>query len=79
MSTFPIGELCVMRYPQEQEWIVCVCRGPTGRRETLGRFEDMAAASDFAMAERDRRRAGGEEVAVHFPDDCPCCGKLARL
>lgn len=78
MSRYPIGELCVMRYPREHTWLVCICRGPTGRRETLGRFDDMASASEFAMAERDRRREAGEVIGIHFPDDCPCCGTLSR-
>ncbi len=75
-AQYPIGQLCVLRYPQDQDWIVCICRGPTGRRETLGRFPDLAAASDFAIAERDRRRAEGADCIIHFPDDCPCCGQI---
>jgi hypothetical protein len=75
----PIGELCVLRYPDEADWIVCICHGPTGQRETLGKFADLASASDWALIERDKRLAQGIPCNVHFPDDCPCCGKLAGL
>jgi hypothetical protein len=72
----PVGDICVLREPQADTWSVSICRGlatPT----MLGRFADREKATEFALAERDRRReAEGVELTVHFPDDCPCYRNL---
>jgi hypothetical protein len=72
MTEQPIGDLCVLRNEEGNSWSVALCRGQ-GQREHLGQFADRQQAAEFALAERDRRRQAGEaELAVHFPDDCPC-------
>ncbi len=68
----PIGELCVLRDESGAGWSVAICRGNVVDREVLARFSDSAKAAEFAVAERDRRRADGVELTIHFPDDCPC-------
>lgn len=67
----PVGDICVLPDPQKGTWIVSICRGMANSTH-LGAFPDREKAAEFAFAERDRRRAEGTELNVHFPDDCPC-------
>lgn len=74
----PVGSLCVLRDDDLTGWAVSICRGG-GKREFLNRFATQGEAAEFALAERDRRRASGlGELVVHFPDDCPCHGGVPR-
>ncbi|MCC6239631.1 MAG: hypothetical protein IT448_04975 [Phycisphaerales bacterium] len=73
---YPIGQLCVIRHPRQQDYMVCICHGPAGKRELLGRFPDLAAASEFALLERDKRSGQGDIRVIQFPDDCPCSGEV---
>jgi hypothetical protein len=68
----PAHELCVLRDDDHTSWVVSICHGQ-GRREPLARFKKRDEAAEYALAERDRRRAqSGVELTIHFPDDCPC-------
>lgn len=72
MITEPIGDICVIRDDDTNKWTVTVCRG-AGTREVLRNCASREEAAEFAYAERDRfRRHHSLELAVHFPDDCPC-------
>jgi hypothetical protein len=69
----PTGSLCVLRV-DENTWTVSLCRAPQ-ERQVLRRFETRAAAAEWALAERARRREAGQgNVTIHFPESCPCCG-----
>ena len=69
----PIGSLCVLADESHQHWLVSICQGG-GHKLVLRRFERQDEAADWALEERARRIAAGEELRViHFPDDCPCC------
>jgi hypothetical protein len=71
----PIGSLCVLRDDDLAGWVVAICRGRDNPKEILRRFATRGEASEFALAERDRRKTAGTSSAViHFPDDCPCTG-----
>ncbi len=71
----PVGEICVLRdLAWKETWTVSICGG-AGKPEPVATFTDRAKAYAFALAERDRRRESGAELAVHFPDDCPCYGR----
>lgn len=72
MTSEPIGDICVIRDDDNNEWTVTICRGQ-GTRDQLRSFRTREEASEFAYAERDRfRKHRGLELAIHFPDDCPC-------
>lgn len=67
-----IGDICVLSDQKGGDtWTVSICSG-NGRSRPLGVFDDRASACDFAMEEAQRIRGSGQEVKVHFPDDCPC-------
>ena len=70
MNHSPIGDLCVLKDFPAGSWTVSICWG--GAREHLRTFVNYARASEFALEERERRRLTGEELTIHFPDDCPC-------
>ena len=68
----PIGSLCVLRDDDLTGWVVSICQG-MGQRQVLGCFASRGEAAEYALAERDRRRAAGNPaIMIHFPDDCPC-------
>jgi len=68
----PIGDICVLREERGNDWTVTICRGQ-GTRQRIRSFPTREQAAEFACAERDRyRRYRGLELAIHFPDDCPC-------
>ena len=65
-------KICVIRTDDQKRWRVSLCGG-FAARTPLGEFETREEAADFALAERDRRRAKDNvEIIVHLPDDCPC-------
>jgi hypothetical protein len=73
----PVGDLCVLLADDGQTWVVAICRGNRTRDE-LARFPNREEASEFVLAERDRRLSQhGVALDVHFPDDCPCIYNLA--
>ena len=68
----PIGSLCVLADDSHTHWLVSICQG-NGNKLILRRFESRDNAAEWAIEERARRIASGEEPRViHFPDDCPC-------
>jgi hypothetical protein len=68
----PIGDICVIRDDESDQWTVATCRG-NGTREVLHTCATREQAAELAYAERDRfRRNRGLELTIHFPDDCPC-------
>ena len=72
MTSEPIGDICVIRDDDTNQWAVTICRG-NGTREQLRKCRTPEEAAEFAYAERDRfRKHRGMELTVHFPDDCPC-------
>ena len=72
MNSEPIGDICVIRDDEGNEWSVTLCRGQ-GTRDHLKSFKTREEAAEFAYAERDRfRKHRGFELMIHFPDDCPC-------
>ncbi len=70
MNRSPIGDLCVLKDFHAGSWNVSICWG--GIREHLQTFVDYGRASEFALEEQERRRMAGEDLVIHFPDDCPC-------
>lgn len=68
----PVGDICVLvNLAWKNTWTVSICAGK-GKPEPLGTFEDREKACAYALAEAQRRREAGQELRVHFPDDCPC-------
>lgn len=64
--------ICVMRSNDHKDWVVSLCQRGAKRCE-LAQFDSREEAAEFAIAERDRRRAeDGQEAVIHMPDDCPC-------
>jgi hypothetical protein len=66
------ANLCILRENQSDDWQVVLCGGnaPT---KVLGRFEEFARASEFAVQYRDQLQADTcAALCIHFPDDCPC-------
>ncbi len=72
MTSEPIGDICVIRDDETNQWTVTICRG-SGTRELLRKCSTREEAAELAYAERDRfRKNRSIELMVHFPDDCPC-------
>ena len=72
MLSEPIGDICVIRDDESNQWTVTTCRG-NGTREVLKTCATREQAAELAYAERDRfRKTRGLELTIHFPDDCPC-------
>ena len=68
----PLGDLCIIFDPPQNDWAVVVCSGQ-GVHDPLGRFATREKAAEFAMAQREEKRAAtGQELTIHYPDDCPC-------
>ncbi len=66
------GSICVLRDENLIGWRVAICGG-NGRGTVLQRFSSQSEATQWAMAERDRRHAAGEDKwVVRVNDDCPC-------
>ena len=72
MSDQTVPDICILRSEDHAEWVVSACER-NGKRCRLAQFATREEASEFALAERDRRRAAtGQEPTIQFPDDCPC-------
>jgi len=66
------ADICILRSDDHTGWVVSVCER-NGKPCRLAQFATREEASEFALAERDRRRAEtGQEPTIQFPDDCPC-------
>jgi hypothetical protein len=71
----PVGSLCVLADEDHKQWTVSICQGG-GNKLVLRRFDSQDQAADFAIEERARRQQLNDgPMTIHFPDDCPCCGK----
>ena len=72
MDDQEVADICILRSDDHTNWVVSVCER-NGKPSRLAQFATREEASEFALAERDRRRAAtGQEPTIQFPDDCPC-------